>query len=153
MNVKPYTTEYQSQCLAIFDSNVGVYFDPSERIDFVAYLEDANAVQHYFVFEQQGTVVACGGYFANQNTGSLAWGMVHRLYHRRGFGAEITDFRMAQIKRISSIDRIKIETSQLTQGFYAKRGFEVTDIVENGYGQGIDCVSMTFHCGDYQTSE
>ncbi|WP_447903009.1 GNAT family N-acetyltransferase, partial [Stenotrophomonas pavanii] len=41
-----------------------------------------------------------------------------------------------------SIKRITLSTSQHTQGFYAGLGFQVTRIVSNGHGAGIDAVEM-----------
>ncbi len=49
---------------------------------------------------------------------------------------------LRQAEADPSIKRITLSTSQHTQGFYAGLGFQVTRIVSNGHGAGIDAVEM-----------
>lgn len=70
------------------------------------------------------------------------WGMVQRALHRHGLGRELALARLRQAEADPSIKRITLSTSQHTQGFYAGLGFQVTRIVSNGHGAGIDAVEM-----------
>lgn len=62
--------------------------------------------------------------------------------HRQGLGRELALARLHQAESDPSIDRIALSTSQHTQGFYAGLGFQVTRIVPDGHGAGIDAVEM-----------
>ncbi|WP_298441536.1 GNAT family N-acetyltransferase [uncultured Ferrimonas sp.] len=142
MQILPYSTAHRAQCLAAFDSNVGQYFAPSEREEFIEYLDSLTAEPEYFVCLKNDQLVACGGIGIHAETGSLAWGLVHRDFHGQGIGTLLTDYRLSCLKANSSVQVVKIETSQHTEGFYNKRGFVATKSVANGFGAGIDCVSM-----------
>uniref|UniRef100_UPI0039C6A582 GNAT family N-acetyltransferase n=1 Tax=Stenotrophomonas pavanii TaxID=487698 RepID=UPI0039C6A582 len=61
---------------------------------------------------------------------------------RQGLGRELALARLRQAEADPSIKRITLSTSQHTQGFYAGLGFQVTRIVSNGHGAGIDAVEM-----------
>ncbi|HIE4141910.1 TPA: GNAT family N-acetyltransferase, partial [Stenotrophomonas maltophilia] len=50
--------------------------------------------------------------------------------------------RLRQAEADPSIKRIALSTSQHTQGFYAGLGFQVTRVVPDGHGAGIDAVEM-----------
>ncbi|NQZ11742.1 MAG: GNAT family N-acetyltransferase [Algicola sp.] len=137
-----YNKKYRSQCIDAFDSNVGKYFDLTERKEFIEFLDSLNDLSTYFVCIRDGRVVACGGVDKKSTIASLDWGMVHRDFHGQGLGTHLTDFRLSQLKADNTIDLVTIETSQHTEGFYIKRGFITTKVVKNGFGQGIDCVYM-----------
>ncbi len=62
--------------------------------------------------------------------------------HRHGLGRELALARLRQAEADPSIKRIALSTSQHTQGFYAGLGFQVTRIVPDGHGAGIDAVEM-----------
>lgn len=79
MIVREYRSSDRAACLAVFDSNVGGSFLPSERPDFAAFLDALPGP--YFVIEDDGVIIACGGYAANaesSDTADLCWGMVQR---------------------------------------------------------------------------
>lgn len=140
--ITQYQPVYKKQCLDIFDSNLGRYFDASERSYFVDYLESEAPNEHYFVLVDNDQVIACGGYGVNSGVGSLCWGMVHRDYHAKGVGTVLTEHRLNRLKDSAAVNVVKIETSQHTEGFYARHGFRTTKVTENSFGEGIDCVAM-----------
>lgn len=143
MNLRLYRPADASACLSIFDSNVPTYFAPEERCDFECFLREQATDCAFQVIERDGNVVACGG-LSRRSDGSagLCWGMVQRALHRQGLGRELALARLHQAKSDPSIDRIALSTSQHTQGFYAGLGFQVTRIVPDGHGAGIDAVEM-----------
>jgi GNAT superfamily N-acetyltransferase len=78
-----HASDFES-CLRIFDSNTPKYFAPHERLDFVSHFEEQ---QTYFVLEQAGVVVACGGLKQIQaGIWVLTYGMVERSLHGQGLG-------------------------------------------------------------------
>ncbi|MEZ9488855.1 GNAT family N-acetyltransferase [Vibrio breoganii] len=142
MEHRQYNPEFKSMCLDLFDSNLGVFFDASERQEFSDYLDSLNKDSSYFIGIHDGLVVSCGGLNESSDKAGLTWGMVRRNHHGSGFGTKLTDFRLSKIRENGHINVVLIETSQHTQGFYLKRGFTQTKVVKNGFGKGIDCVSM-----------
>ncbi|SFD70751.1 GNAT family N-acetyltransferase [Pseudoalteromonas denitrificans] len=144
MEFQQYTSEHRTKCVEVFDSNIGKYFDLSEREEFIAFLDSLNESGDYYVYVKDNRVLACGGIGVNSTVASLDWGVVHRDLHGQGLGTNLTDFRLVRLKANSAIDVVKIETSQHTEGFYKKRGFMTTKVVKNGFGEGIDCVSMEY---------
>ncbi|MGF1729899.1 GNAT family N-acetyltransferase [Photobacterium kasasachensis] len=142
MDIRQYTKQHRDSCIKVFDSNVGKYFSPSEREEFIEYLDSFNERCDYYVYIRDARVVACGGVGINSTIASLTWGMVHRDFHGQGIGTVLTDYRLSQLHSNPAIEVIKIETSQHTEGFYRKRGFITTHVIKDGFGQGIDCVSM-----------
>ncbi|MEZ9590043.1 GNAT family N-acetyltransferase [Vibrio breoganii] len=142
MEHRQYNPEFKSMCLDLFDSNLGVFFDASERQEFSDYLDSLNKDSSYFIGIHDGLVVSCGGLSESSDKAGLTWGMVRKNHHGSGFGTKLTDFRLSKIRENGQINVVLIETSQHTQGFYLKRGFTQTKVVKNGFGKGIDRVSM-----------
>ncbi|MFA0154542.1 GNAT family N-acetyltransferase [Vibrio sp. 10N.261.46.A3] len=144
MEIRKYSSRYRAQCIEAFESNIGQYFDSSERAEFIEYLDALSESSEYYICLESGSgkLLGCGGIGLNSSVASLAWGLVHKDFHGQGIGTKLTDFRLSYIKHNISLDKVKIETSQHTQGFYEKRGFTVTKITPNGFGAGIDCVAM-----------
>ncbi|UXI02555.1 GNAT family N-acetyltransferase [Photobacterium sp. TY1-4] len=142
MTFKRYETADRTQCINIFDSNLNTFFAPSERDEFIAFLDALDASSDYFVYTNGDRILACGGIEKHRNLGSLSWGMVHRDFHGQKLGTQLTDYRLSRLKADQTVTTITIETSQHTQGFYAKRGFVVTSQTKDGFGPGIDCVVM-----------
>lgn len=142
MKILQYRNEHRVKCIEAFDSNLGQYFAPSEREEFIEYLDSLATDPEYYVCIKDEQLLACGGVGIKSTTASLAWGMVHRDFHGQGIGTVLTDYRLSQLKANASIEVVQIETSQHTENFYKKRGFVVTKSVPNGFGDGIDCVAM-----------
>ncbi len=67
MNFRPYTTDDYAACLAIFDSNVPMFFAPEERAEFSAFPGKPQGA--YFVLVDDGggglwrvaVIAKCGG--------------------------------------------------------------------------------------------
>ena len=139
MTPRPYHCSDITACLSIFDSNVPTYFASQERGDFERFLHE-HAVQRAFqVIEVEGQVVACGGlWHCGDGNTSFCWGMVERGRHRQGLGRALAVARLHQAEADPSIQRITLSTSQHTQGFYARFGFETQKVTPDGYAPGID---------------
>ena len=130
-------------CLAVFDSNVPVYFMPRERAEFTGFLDRLPGP--YLVAEEpSGTVVACGGYAVNGETGiaDMCWGMVTRSHHGRGIGKHLLRLRMEGAKQDPAVRLIQLITSQHTREFYERQGFRLLSVEPDGFGPGLDQCKM-----------
>ena len=126
-------------CLAVFDSNVGTYFLPSERAEFADFL-GALPGPYLVLVAEGGSVVGCGGYAvpAGEGRADLCWGMVRQDLHGRGLGRLLTRVRIDRVRDDPRVREILLRTSQHTAGFYEALGFRTSDVVEDGYGPGLD---------------
>jgi predicted GNAT family N-acyltransferase len=141
MNFRPYETRDLDGVVEIFRSNIPKYFGPSEEPglrDFLAKFSD-----DYFVGELDGEIIAAGGMAPNDGqTVSLCWGMVRSDHLGKGFGRELTEFRIEKAREKFGNLPLVISTSQHTKGFYEKFGFQLLEHVPNGFGSGIDICNM-----------
>ena len=143
MILRDYTPQDKTACLELFDSNLDPYFMPHEREQFSRFLD--NKVGEYFVVEEEGVIVGCGGIATTPETGegNLTWGMINRGKHGQGIGRFLTEGRLARLRQIPGLKTVAIQTSQHTVGFYTRYGFEVKEIVRDGFGPGLDNYKMT----------
>ncbi|WP_420595545.1 GNAT family N-acetyltransferase [Deinococcus sp.] len=143
---RPYAPADRPVCLTLFDSNLPRYFAEHERTDFAAFLNKVEAESEpYFVIERDASVVACGGvgYEEFPTLAYLSWGMVRGELHGTGLGTQLTQFRLDWLRlHWPAATHTKIETSQHTEGFYARFGFEVVEREQDGFGPGLDKVLM-----------
>lgn len=141
MQIRPYVAADREACIAIFHSNLPRYFDISELPELEAFLDKPTG--EYFVLEQGGSIVACGGCYVRDCTGSLSWGMVSQAHHRASIGTTLLAWRIDHMFRQPEVSEVVIDTSQHTAGFFMRYGFCITRQVADGYGVGIDQVSMS----------
>ncbi|MCG2785412.1 MAG: GNAT family N-acetyltransferase [Anaerolineae bacterium] len=143
LTFRPYQPADRAACLAIFDGNTPPFFDPSERPAFESFLERQPCP--FFVLEQSGQVVACGGYGKEPNGDIvLAWGMVQRDLHKHGLGSILLSKRIEKIIQSDPQAHIVIDTSQHSRAFFERQGFRVTGGAENYYGPGLHRVDMEY---------
>ena len=140
VDIRPYSASDLDACLAVFDSNMPLYFIRAERDGFRDFLE--NLPGPYLVLtDPGGAIVGCGGHaIADDEPGraDLCWGMVRQEKHRRGYGRTLTHARIDAAKRDPSVRVIALECSQHTTGFYERFGFRVTSVERDGFGPGLD---------------
>lgn len=143
MILRAYTPQDKAACLELFDSNLDPYFMPHERAEFSSFLD--KKIGEYFVVEQdEGRIVGCGGIAVNAETGegNLTWGMIDRHKHRQGIGRFLTQGRLERLRQAPGLKTVAIQTSQHTVAFYARYGFEVKEIIKDGFGPGLDNYKM-----------
>lgn len=148
IQVRPYSAIDRDACIAIFRSNLPHYFDSSELSDFEAFLDEL--IGEYFVFEIGGSIIASGGCYVHDHVGHLSWGMVLSAKHRASIGTTLLVWRVNHLFRRSEIAEISIDTSQHTAEFFKRFGFHTTQNVVDGFGVGIDKVSMSLHRNEWQ---
>jgi predicted GNAT family N-acyltransferase len=145
IRLRPYRPEDRAACLALFDGNTPRFFAPGERAEFAGFLDRLGAEGWpYLVMEEADRPVACGGLILDgaARQASLTWGMVDRARHGTGLGRQLTLARLDIARAMPGIDRVVIETSQHTRGFYAALGFVLTGLSPDGFGPGIDRCDM-----------
>jgi ribosomal protein S18 acetylase RimI-like enzyme len=135
MQVREYAEDFDA-CLVVFDSNVPKFFAAAERGQFATFLERMPG--RYFVLEEQGKIVGCGGYARNgDSSASLCWGMVRRDRHGNGFGRLLLEERLRHIREDGAFNSVIMNTSQHTVGFFEKFGFVPERVIPDGYAPGL----------------
>ena len=142
MRIEPYQKEHFKTCMQIIQSNTPKYILPVEHLDYRNFLSRKH--KKYFVFLKNNVLVACGGYGFNKTKtqAGLSWGLVHRRYHKQGYGSHLIKFRLHHVKSIYPDIEIHLGTSQHTYGFFEKFGFKIKKITKNGYGKGLNKYDM-----------
>jgi N-acetylglutamate synthase-like GNAT family acetyltransferase len=143
MIFRRYTPADRSTCIAILDSNMPRFFSHQDRREFLAFLEAP--VGTYNILEQEeGHIIGCGGIATRdeEQTGILTWGMLHRDYHRQGWGRQLAFLRLRQLSAYPALQKITLNTSQESAGFFEKMGFHSTEFLPNFYCEGLHCVKM-----------
>ncbi|NLR68893.1 GNAT family N-acetyltransferase [Chitinophaga varians] len=150
MTIRPYTAADKLACLDAFHSNMPQFFAPEELKDFDAWLDAQaqynpdNKEECYFVIEVNGQVIGCGGYYvrADKTTAVMTWGMLHRQYHKQGWGQKLLLYRIDLIKTNCPACTILLDTTQHSAPFFTKMGFAVTKVTPDFYGPGLDRYDM-----------
>src|SRR5688572_6838875 len=105
MVIRPYEPTDREACLRVLDSNVPEYFLASDRDEVAAFLDDLERLGvRYFVVEDGGAIVACGGVAVDEQTkdARLCWGMVERARHRQGIGRRLLVERLREGMRLGA---------------------------------------------------
>lgn len=159
MKIRKYFPSDFEGCMAVFDSNLPLYFDHSERALFETWLLHCgnNAIEYqspaysntefdsYEVLEDEnGKIMGCGGYYICKDLleARMAWGMIHSGYHGKGIGTLLFQFREEELLQKYPKHIITLGTSQHTFPFYEKMGMRVLDIIPNGYGENLHQYNM-----------
>jgi N-acetylglutamate synthase-like GNAT family acetyltransferase len=125
-------------------SNIPKYFVPAEEQELRDYL--AEHPEHYYILESQGETVGAGGVaLSGDGSVGLCWGMVPNDVIGTGLGRRLTFFRMEKAREKWGDRPFIISTSQHTEGFYRKLGFETIEHIRDGFRPGIDTCKMV--CG------
>lgn len=139
MEVRNFESIHRAGCLAVFDSQVPGAFAVEERILFENFLDSLDG--SYVVLEHDGSIVGCGGYYANGAMGRLTWGMIHKKHEHQGLGKFLLYYRLRELGK-QGVSHVGIETSPESEGFYARQGFRIATKNPGGLGPGRDSVSM-----------
>jgi len=148
MNQQPIIREYRASdkelVVALLRMNTPQYFSPEEENDFIDYLN--NHREEYFVLEDNGQVVGCGGinYADDHTTGKISWDMFHPDQQGKGLGSRLTKFRTDRLKADASIRKIMVRTSQIAFRFYEKMGFELKETIADYWAPGFDLYRMEY---------
>ena len=138
---RSYALADRKACLDVLESNTPPFFLPTDRLLFEAFLQQLPGP--YFVLTEHDRVAACGGCASDADgAAALTWGMVRRDLHCRGLGRELLRYRLDVIGGTGAPTLVRVRTSQLVQGFFETEGFTLRSVVPNGFGPGLDKVTM-----------
>jgi GNAT superfamily N-acetyltransferase len=134
--------------LAVFNTNVPLYFREEERAEYAAFL-DALPGPYFVIVGADEGVVGCGGYAIREDSdlADLCWGMVRQDRQGEGLGRALAEARLERIWRDPRVRAVALSTTQHTVGFYERLGFRTTSVSTDGYGPGLDRVAMLLEPG------
>ena len=128
-----------------------LYFAEEELPLFDAFLDDdiSEHQRPYWVMFKDDAIVGCGGIgineptkYTNQPHVIMCWGMVHRNYHKQGFGKVLLEFRIKQSEAIFPGIKIALGTTQHSFPFFAKFGFKTVCYEKDHWAKGLDLYQM-----------
>lgn len=145
--------------MEIFRTNVPKYFTLEEVNEFERFLtklDDPGVTDNppYYVMELENKLIGCGGFGEKEGIDGMpsitfVWGMVHCDFHRKGFGEQLLNFRIHEIKSQFPNKRVILDTTQFSCSFFEKYGFKTVKITENSYGEGMHRYDMVLE--DFKT--
>lgn len=144
MYIRHYKPADKLTIIELLRYNIPQYFAPEEESSLADYLE--NHLDLYFVVEDAGKIVGCGGInrSADGKSAVLSWDIIHPDSQGKGVGSALTVFRIQKLKKLD-IENIGVRTSQHVYQFYAKMGFELKEILKNYWADGFDLYRMEFN--------
>ncbi len=141
MIIRPYTYQDKPELVALLQLNIPKYFAPSEAADYEEYLEQH--AEHYFVLEVDGTLLGAGGFNLIENgEARISWDFIHPDHQGKGYGKQLTLFRINEIRKHPDVETIVVRTSQLVYPFYQKIGFELEKIEKDFWAEGFDLYQL-----------
>ena len=140
--IRAYHSKDKPILLELIQLNTPAYFSESEWADFSNYLDHERA--DYFVILAEQQIVGCGGinYEEEGTLGILSWDMIHPNLHGKGLGRSLVEHRLQLLRSQPPIIKVKVRTSQFTNQFYAKFGFELQKVVKDYWAPGYDLYDM-----------
>ena len=140
--IRFYQISDKNQLIELIRLNTPQYFSPKEEADLVFYLD--NETEDYFVVEENKTIVGCGGinYSEEENAAVISWDIIHPDHQGKGIGRELLEYRINHIKKNNDYKTIVVRTSQLTDKFYNKLGFELEFIKKDYWAKDFDLYQM-----------
>jgi N-acetylglutamate synthase-like GNAT family acetyltransferase len=139
--LRPYGATDFDAVVEILQSNTPEFFAPSELDEFTAFLRAPQSELVVATSADREVVGFGAAYCRSAIEGGLAWGMVHRRWHRKGVGRALLDARIAR-RWAQAVTQIRVHTSQHSAGFFRQAGFAEIAVTPDGFGPGIDHVTM-----------
>jgi hypothetical protein len=149
MQIRPFKLEDSDACVEIFQSNAPDFFDHDELAEFQTFLSHPNS--EFFVVVIDDAVRACGGHYKKGSEGWLCWGMVHRNLHGKRIGRELLVERLRRLFSDQAVSTVSINTSQHSRPFFEHFRFTIVGAaIPNGFGKGMDCITMALTRGAFE---
>lgn len=153
VHIRSYQSKDREACIAVFTSNIPLYFDENELTGLELWLDARdqgkkkyaeNLSEYYYVVEKENRVIGCGGFYvlSGKKEAGMAWGMVEKAHLKHGIGKQLLEFRLNKITELYPGYKIVLDTSQHTFGFFEKYGFVVKKITKDAYADGLDRYDM-----------
>lgn len=140
--IRPYQKHDKPRLLELLQLNIPQYFAPSEKEDFIEYLDQH--LEDYFVVEEEGRIVGGGGinYVEDQTIARISWDFIDPAFQGKGIGKKLIQHRIDFIKKKPAIKQITVRTSQLAFKFYEKMGFKLEKTEKDFWAKGFDLYQM-----------
>lgn len=153
--IRAYDERDKQGCIDAFKSNVPLYFTEEEISQFDFFLDhflkrsmtEKKYIQtFYYVIERDKKIIGCGGFGDKEGTSNitLAWGLVHKDFHKQGFGEKLLAHRLNEIHKLHPGAPVLIDTTQFSYPFFEKFGFVTTSIIKDFYAAGMDRYDMIY---------
>lgn len=126
--------------LRLIEVNSPKYFHPSEKEDFINYLNYRR--EDYFIIEKNKVIVASGGINTINNKIRISWDLVDPNEQKKGLGSLLLNHRTNFIKENYSSKNIEVRTSQYAFEFYQKQGFKLVNKEKDFWAKGIHLFQM-----------
>ena len=142
-SIRPYQPTDYDACLDIFTSNVPLFFEAEEQATYANFL--AQLACPYLIVELADSVVGGGGFYRLPDEGcaGLVWGMVARNYQRRGIGTALLEARLQRLGADSTVQTVRVKTSQRSAPFFERFGFRTERILEHHFAVGLHQYQMS----------
>ena len=128
--IREYNIRDKEACLIALKSNVPQFFAEDEINLFEIFLDTfenklGSNKTYFYVIVLANEIIGCGGFGDKDNTGiiSLAWGLINKDFHKKGFGELLLKYSF---------------------GFFKKYGFIVSKITDDYYEKGMHRYDMIF---------
>jgi N-acetylglutamate synthase-like GNAT family acetyltransferase len=147
--IREYNIYDKQACLNAFKSNVPMYFAEEEISQFENFLDifqnkPIENKTYFYVVVVGNEIIGCGGFGDKDNNGiiTLAWGLIHGNYHKKGYGKLLLQYRLKCIAKRYPLKPIYIDTTQYSFSFFEKFGFKTIKITSDFYTKGMHCYDM-----------
>lgn len=139
ISFKLFNPSESQKCIEIFNSNVPKYFKVKEEEDLRNWLTKTQENPYYLMYSNE-ILVGCGGVFFDHSKkiAGFAWGIIHQDFHKKGFGRELSNFRLTILDQLAPNYLHELSTSQFTYIFFEKIGFQIESIQKDGWFKGMD---------------
>lgn len=155
VEIREYKESDKVGCMEAFKSNVPLFFTNEEINDFDSFLDriiqqevlkDLPKTTYYYVVISDGKVIGSGGFgfYNGAKDISLAWGLIHNDFHKKGLGEKLLSYRLEQIKVLFPKELLILDTSQHSFTFFEKFGFVTKKITLDFYTEGMHRYDMVF---------
>ncbi len=140
--IRPYKNNDRDELISLLRLNIPKYFDPSEEIEFIDYLD--HKLEDYFVVESDHKIIGSGGvnYLLNKSEARISWDIIHPDFQGQGIGKKLTQYRIDHIRKNKTVYKIVVRTSQLAYKFYEKMGFTLEKIEKDFWAKDFDLYEM-----------
>ena len=121
MHIRNYAPTDRDACLEVFHSSTPDLLTADSLPQFAVFLDSDPT--SFFVAENEGEIVGCGGFAVRGDTGRLEWGLVRRKFQRMGIGRFLLFYRLREITRSGEVQFVGLDCPRLAAPFYVSQGF------------------------------
>ena len=140
--IRPYKSEDKEFLLDIFKLNTPKYLSPDEIDDLVSYLDEN--WKTYLTVESENQIIGGAGYQITDDgaIGRITWIFFHPDCVGLGMGRNVVEYCFSLLRKVTSIRKVVVATSQLAYRFFEKFGFQLTRTEKDYWGEELDLYFM-----------